>query len=88
VIVTAHGQKALQKQNLTSVTLTHMGGDNIDITQFHATVDGDQNVYRNSKNYKSYGADIQVTPLPNIFESYGSDDPVLFDSGQRMNVVS
>jgi flagellin-like protein len=83
--------------NLSQVTVTHMGGDTIDISQLDATVDGNASVYGNPQGADQYtntpaGApnpdDPTLVPVPNTFEIRGTNDVVEFESGDSLEVIS
>jgi flagellin-like protein len=73
--------------NTTVVSITHAGGETIDVTQFEVKVEGNRSVWqlaeKDTDNYIQYGA-----PAPDITPTLSTNEPVEFTSGETMEIVS
>jgi flagellin-like protein len=80
--------------NLTSVYVTHAGGDTIGYSQFDATVNGNASVW-GFECTDGCGGGVgagtgnidRIEPQPNIIETLGTNDAVEFTSGQELDVA-
>jgi flagellin-like protein len=75
--------------NLTTVEITHMGGDVIDISQARIKVDGNNSAYGDPGRVSSYtgGKDPTIKPQPNVIDTLGTNEPVSFTSGNTWSVI-
>jgi flagellin-like protein len=78
--------------NTTRVTLNHAGGDTIDITKLAVKVNGNESTWQmENPTYTDHGGGScprnLIGPVPNFFETAGSNDVVEFTSGESWNVV-
>jgi flagellin-like protein len=80
--------------NLTEISLTHVGGDVIDINNMEIKVDGNGSVYGSPLGVDEYDnsclcadADPTIVPQPNQFKARGSNTPVTLSSGKSLEVL-
>jgi hypothetical protein len=71
------------QRNLTVVSITHAGGDTLDISQNRLSIGGNTSVWRIESNS---GWD-EVYPVPNVWEARGSNDRVEFSSGESWDAT-
>jgi hypothetical protein len=76
------------KANLTSVDISHAGGTTLDISQILVNVNGNSSSWgMKNPNYETGGVSTDIVQfVPNILETFGSNDPVEFTSGETWNV--
>jgi len=74
--------------NVTEVEISHAGGDTIDVTQFDATVEGNDSVW-GIEQMDAFGCCKRdsAAPAPDIRPTLGSNAKVEFSSGQTMSIV-
>jgi hypothetical protein len=75
--------------NGTMVTVTHAGGDRIDVTQFDVSFDGNRSVWglENPDRAGESKPDQELAPQPDIRPTLGSNEQNEYSSGQPLNVV-
>jgi flagellin-like protein len=84
---TTNGNNPPKNANLTTVYVTHAGGDTLQVNQFDLVVDGNDSVYGFSDNELDPTRSDLLDPQPDIFETAGTNEPITFESGQELNAV-
>jgi flagellin-like protein len=73
--------------NLSTVEISHAGGDTIDLRNVRLSVDGNQSVYAPSKFGRSPATWHKPVPQPDVRNYIGSNRRVAISSGQSWNAV-
>jgi hypothetical protein len=75
--------------NVTEVFIAHNGGDNMDVTQFDVSVNGNTSVWgiEEQDSYGSCDRD-EAQPAPDVRPTLGSNEQVEFKSGKTLPVVA
>jgi hypothetical protein len=68
-------------RNLTTVNIAHAGGDTLDVSQNQILVEGTNSTWEFIEDGK-----VKAFPVPNVWETRGSNDPVEFASGETWTV--
>jgi flagellin-like protein len=69
--------------NLTTVDISHAGGSVLEISQIYVNVNGNESTWQYEQEIVNSGNGYDaVTPVPNVFPSFGSNDAVTFTSGE------
>jgi flagellin-like protein len=74
-----------RSDNLSVVTITHAGGDTIDVTNFETVIEGNRSVWglKNGVQNRA-GCHQPVIPAPNFLPTLGSNSGDEFSSGENM----
>jgi flagellin-like protein len=75
------------KSNHTQVTITHAGGDTLDVTQISGTAGGNTTAWQMVER-TDCGNDDLVTFAPDVIEAAGTNDQVTFTSGESWWVMA
>jgi FlaG/FlaF family flagellin (archaellin) len=75
--------------NLTTVSITHAGGDVLDISQVNIGVEGNTSVWGIPEGEdQSDGTQLNTVPQPDLTRTFGSNEQVGFTSGESWEVVA
>jgi FlaG/FlaF family flagellin (archaellin) len=73
--------------NLTTVMVTHAGGDTLGVSQLNIKVNGNKSVWGPSGEEDSFGTDI-YRPQPDHFEAATTNTPVTVESGDTWTITA
>jgi flagellin-like protein len=72
--------------NLTTVYVSHAGGSVLDISNIELKIDGNASVY-GVEETTSAGTNDFAEPVPDVRETWGTNEPVEFSSGEEWNMI-
>jgi hypothetical protein len=73
-------------QNLTTIGITHAGGNVIDYSNVDVKVEGNGSVFGVKEDRPSPNRDV-LKPVPDITRTLGTNEPVQFSSGQEWEMI-
>jgi flagellin-like protein len=75
------------KLNTTEVSISHAGGEVIDITQVAVKVEGNSSVW-GLEELDNGGGFTHVTPVPDVRQTQGTNQVVEFTSGETWSIIA
>jgi flagellin-like protein len=74
--------------NLTVVSVTHSGGDTLDVRQTHVVTAGTEMAFQITADEPAATGRIDAATAPDLLPTLGSNEKITFESGQSMDIVT